>query len=121
MVFFVDDIVFVWSEQAVKRYRYRGKNDFRIVIVAKRRNLENDFTSMKYLFDAMWLSGIVECAVLLVDDTSSALYTYIPFKNATSCDDTTPVLIGNCSSGFGTTFDSDSKVRVNLHLQDFKS
>jgi len=121
MVFLVDDIIRGWSKQAVEKYRHRVDNDFKIVIVAKRKNLENDFTSMKYLFDAMWLSGIVDCVVLLVNHTSSALYTYIPFKNATSCEDTTPVLIGNCSSGFGNIFDSDNKVRVNLQFQDFKS
>ena len=91
LVFVVADDL-VWTGKAVERYRFEGKNGFKVVMVAKAKDPQSDFKSMKALFANMWLSGLAQSVLLLVSDASSIIYTYLPYKSASSCEDTTPVL-----------------------------
>jgi len=116
-----DDLVFIivnriisWNNKTAEKYRLGGRNYFKLIIVANMsENFEDDFTSMSELFAVLWFSGIVRSAVLLVYGTSSYLYTYLPFKNSSMCEDTSPVFIGDCSRDSDKVFDMTYKVRQN--------
>jgi len=118
-----DDLV-KWNNETVWKYRLHRSNDFMLVVVAEKRSVNKDYDleSMEDLFAAMWRSGISRCAVLLVNNNASQFYTYIPFKNNFTCEDTSPVFIGDCPEGTDKAFDS-KKVRcygeAALELLDF--
>jgi len=118
MVFMVENFLGSWNSRATQKYQRGGKNNFKLVMVGRRQVSEDDYKSMEKLFAAMWLSGIVQCAVLLSNDTSSEIYTYIPYRNHTSCENTAPVRIGECSGNIPDVF--DVKVKVGLHLKTAK-
>jgi len=110
LVFVVNNDL-TWTDEAVEKYRFGGRNGFRVIMVAYMTDPASDFNSMRALFANMWLSGMANSAVLLVNDTSSEIYTYVPFKNSSSCEDTTPVLLGECSEMANRVFDLTYKVR----------
>jgi len=114
IVFLLDDSLISWNEEAVMRYRHGGRNNFKLVIVAKMSESFKD--DLGQLFAAIWRSGIVRCAVILVNSTSAQLYTYLPFKNSSICEDTSPVLLGDCleRADANEVFDLTYKV-IRLH------
>jgi len=113
LVFIIDDRIISWNNKTTKKYYLGGRNYFKLVIVANMsEDVEEDITAMTELFAALWFSGIVRSAVLLLNGTSSHLYTYLPFRNSSMCEDTSPVFIGECSRGTDKVFDMRYKVRL---------
>jgi len=115
LVFIIDNRIISWDNKTAEKYRRGGRNYFKLVIVANMSDkLDDDIASMNELFAALWFSGIVRSAVLLANGTTSHLYTYLPFKNGSKCEDTSPVLIGKCYSGTEKVFDVTYKVRYRI-------
>ena len=102
-----------WRNKTVEKYLKGGMNMFKIVIVASMpNNTEDDVSFMSTLFNLMWISGIVDGAVILKNQSISFVYTYIPFRTADTCNDTSPVLIGHCDEVADSVFDATNKVRI---------
>jgi len=100
LVFFLsEDVISIWNNLTIEKYRRRGENSFRIVFIKHEQDPEYDYRSMEYLFESMWLSGVVQSAVLLVgrNNSSSRIYSYLPFENSSLCENTSPVYVGECS------------------------